>query len=169
MSDAAASRARTSAPAARRIRIVLLVGAVVLAAIDLAIKAVAETLLAGGQTADLWLLNFELHYNPGVAFSMGANLPSWIIVTATGLIITVLAWYVLRSAPTMSGLSRAGGTMLLGGAIGNFVDRLDGRGVVDYLHTGWFPTFNLADVFVTTGVIIVVLGTLRPSPAVERD
>ena len=52
-----------------------------------------------------------------------------------------------------------------GGAVGNFLDRLDGGGVVDYLHTGWFPTFNLADVFVTTGAGLLILGTLlAPRP-----
>lgn len=42
--------------------------------------------------------------------------------------------------------------MMLGGGTGNLIDRLDGRGVVDYLHSGWFPTFNLSDVFVTVRV-----------------
>jgi signal peptidase II len=55
--------------------------------------------------------------------------------------------------------------MVLGGAAGNLVDRLDGRGVLDYLHSGWFPTFNLADASVTIGVVLYVLGTLRPSRA----
>ena len=65
----------------------------------------------------------------------------------------------------MGRLSRAGATVLLGGALGNFIDRLDGRGVVDYLHTGWFATFNLADVFVTAGVVLYALGTLRAAPS----
>ncbi|TFB48150.1 hypothetical protein E3O23_13990 [Cryobacterium tagatosivorans] len=50
--------------------------------------------------------------------------------------------------------------LLLGGAAGNFIDRIDGHGVVDYMHTGWFATFNLADVFVTTGVAVRILGTI---------
>lgn len=162
-------RAGTSSLPVRRFRVVLLVWAAVLAAADLATKALAEALLAGGETIDLWLLNLELHYNPCVAFSMGADLPSWVIITGTGLIITALAWYLLQSAPTMTRVSRAGGALLLGGAVGNFIDRLDGRGVVDYLHSGWFPTFNLADVFVTTGVALFILGTLRRSPVAERD
>ena len=33
---------------------------------------------------------------------------------------------------------------------------------MDYLHTGWFPTFNLADVFVTTGVVALLVGTMVP-------
>jgi len=158
----AETAARPEAPtrAASRVRTVLLVWAAVLAAADLAIKAMAEALLSSGGTTDLGPVNIRLLYNPGVAFSLGADLPSWVLIAATGLIITALAWYAVSSAPTTTGLSRAGATLLLGGAAGNFIDRLDGRGVVDYLHTGWFPTFNLADVFVTTGVAIYILGAV---------
>lgn len=168
MRDATPDRAGKPGLAVRRLRTVLLIGAVVLAAADLAIKAAAEALLAGGEPVDLWLLSFRLHYNPGVAFSMGSTLPSWVIIVMTGLIITAVAWYLLRSASTLSRLSRTGGMLLLGGALGNFIDRLDGRGVVDYLHTGWFPTFNLADVFVTTGVALFILGTFQRSRTEER-
>ncbi len=149
--------------AARRIRTVLLVWAAFLVAADLAIKALAEAVLSTGATTDLGLINIRLLYNPGVAFSLGADLPSWVVIAATGLIITALVWYALKTAPAMTTLSRAGAALLLGGALGNFIDRLDGRGVVDYLHSGWFPTFNLADAFVTIGVGLYVLGTLRPS------
>ncbi|MCW2133432.1 MULTISPECIES: signal peptidase II [Crystallibacter] len=161
----AESTARTATPirAGRRVRAVLLVWAAVLAAADLAVKSTAEALLSGGATADLGVLNFRLLYNPGVAFSFGADLPDWVIIAATGLIIAGLVWYALSSAPTMTRVSRAGAGLLLGGAAGNFIDRLDGRGVVDYLHTGWFPTFNLADIFVTAGVALFVLGAfLQP-------
>ncbi|MGP4033517.1 signal peptidase II [Pseudarthrobacter sp. 1C304] len=147
---------------ARRSRAVLLLVAAVLAAADLILKAVAEALLSTGATTDLGPINIRLLYNRGVAFSLGADLSPWIVITATGLIIAALTWYTVSSAPSMTGLSRAGAAMLLGGAVGNFIDRLDGQGVVDYLHSGWFPTFNLADVFVTTGVALLVLGTIFP-------
>lgn len=150
---------------ARTVRAAMVFGAVALVAVDLALKALAETLLSDGATTDLGLINFRLLYNPGVAFSFGANLPSWVIVVVTGLIIAALTWYAVSSAPAMGRLSRAGATVLLGGALGNFIDRLDGRGVVDYLHTGWFATFNLADVFVTAGVVLYALGTLRAAPS----
>ncbi|WP_346925263.1 signal peptidase II [uncultured Arthrobacter sp.] len=145
--------------AARRIRTVLLVAAAVLAAADLAIKALAEAVLSTGAATDLGPINIRLLYNPGVAFSLGADLAPWIVIAATGLIIAALTWYTVSTAPAMTRLSRAGAALLLGGALGNFIDRLDGRGVVDYLHSGWFPTFNLADVFVTIGVSLYVLGT----------
>ena len=169
MSAESPSRPGTSARGSRRIRAALLVWAAVLAAADLAVKAAAEDLLAGGKLIDLGMLNFRLLYNPGVAFSFGADLPDWVIIAVTGLIIAGLAWYALSSATTMTRLSRVGAGLLLGGAAGNFIDRLDGRGVVDYLHTGWFPTFNLADIFVTAGVALFVLGTfLQPDTRTDN-
>ncbi|QSZ53670.1 signal peptidase II [Paenarthrobacter ureafaciens] len=157
-----ADTAVPDAPArqSRRSRRVLLLVAAVLAAADLVIKAVAEALLSTGATTDLGPINIRLLYNRGVAFSLGADLAPWVVIAATGLIIAALIWYTVTTAPAMPGLSRAGAAMLLGGATGNFIDRLDGQGVVDYLHSGWFPTFNLADVFVTTGVALLVLGTM---------
>ncbi|MET3768815.1 signal peptidase II [Marisediminicola sp. UYEF4] len=169
MSAEAAARPGASAGAARRIRAVLLVWVAALAATDLAIKALAEALLSSGATIDLGLINLRLLYNTGVAFSLGAGLAPWIIVAATGLIIAGLTWYALSSAPSMTGVSRAGAALLLGGAAGNFIDRLDGRGVVDYLHTGWFATFNLADAFVTAGVALFILGTILSQRTRDRD
>ncbi|MBB5748002.1 signal peptidase II [Micrococcus sp. TA1] len=170
MSAAPTRPVGTQARGGRRARISLLVTALVLAAVDLVVKAAAVAALSGGETVDLGPVNLRLYYNPGVAFSLGATLPSWVIIAATGLIIAGLLWYLWSSVSTLSALSRAGGAVLLGGALGNFLDRLDGTGVVDYLHTSWFPTFNLADVFVTTGVIALLLGTMwhpTPDPAPE--
>lgn len=155
----------------RRPRIVLVVGALLLAGADLGVKAAAVAGLSGEATVDLGLLNLRLYYNPGVAFSLGAAFPSWVIIAATGLIIAGLTWYLLSTAATMTRLVRAGAVLMLGGAAGNFLDRLDGNGVVDYLHTSWFPTFNLADVFVTTGVALLMVGTFvhsDPHPTPEE-
>ncbi|MEV8144622.1 MULTISPECIES: signal peptidase II [Micrococcaceae] len=157
-----------AAPGKRRIRVIrigMLLCAAVLVAVDLAIKTMAEALLSDGSTTDLGLINFRLLYNPGVAFSFGADLPAGVVIAVTGLIITALIWYAVASAPAMSKFSRTGATLLIGGALGNFIDRLDGHGVVDYLHTGWFATFNLADVFVTVGVLLYAIGTLRAAPS----
>lgn len=156
---------RTTAPAraqARRRTGVLLAGAVVLAGTDLAVKAVAEARLSGGETVELGLLTLRLYHNPGVAFSLGAGLPDGVIIAVTGAILTGLAWYLLTAAPTLTRLAHTGAVLMLGGAAGNFLDRLHGNGVVDYLHTGWFPTFNLADALVTTGMAALLVGTALP-------
>ncbi|MEO5314373.1 signal peptidase II [Pseudarthrobacter sp. CC12] len=151
-----------------RVKIGLLAAAAVLAVADLVIKALAEELLSNGATVDLGLVNLKLVYNTGVAFSLGANLAPWLVIAATAVIVLAMSWYAVSTAPAMPALSRAGAAMVVGGGAGNLVDRMDGRGVVDYLHSGWFPTFNLADVFVTVGVGLYVLGSLLGSRDQEK-
>lgn len=146
--------------AGARARVWLLMGSLVVVAVDLAVKAVAELQLREGQTIEAGLVDLRLHFNPGVAFSFGANLPPTVILLGTGAIIAGLAWFLLASVRTIGRLGRLGGSLLLGGALGNFIDRLAGGGVVDYLHVSWFATFNLADVFVSIGVGLLLLGTL---------
>ncbi|WP_311214599.1 MULTISPECIES: signal peptidase II [unclassified Arthrobacter] len=149
-------------------RALLGLGAVALAAMDLLAKTLVVVTMADGRVLDFGLFNLRLAYNTGVAFSLGASLSPWIVVAATTLIVAVLAVFLYRAAPRFGRLSRAGAVFLLGGALGNLVDRMDGAGVVDYLHTGWFPTFNLADVFVVGGVGLLVLGSMR-SPAAPQE
>lgn len=148
----------------KRRPLTVLIGAVILAGIDLGIKAGMEALLMDGRVIDAGLVNLRLFYNMGVAFSLGTNLPPLVVIAFTGAIIAGLMWFLMGSANSFSRTGRTGGTLLLGGALGNFVDRTVGNGVVDYLHSGWFPTFNLADVFVTTGAGLIIIGTLITRP-----
>lgn len=138
----------------------MLLGSLILAGADLAVKSVVESQLREGQTIKGGLIDLRLHYNPGVAFSFGADLPPIIILLGTGVILAGLAWFLLTSAHTLSRVVQVGGSLLLGGALGNFLDRLTGGAVIDYLHVAWFSTFNLADVFVSVGVGLLILGTL---------
>ncbi|GAB3693189.1 signal peptidase II [Saccharopolyspora sp. ID03-671] len=149
-------------------RLALTSVALMLALADLGIKTLATSTLADGPNVDLGVLELRLAYNPGVAFSLGDTLPSAIVIAATALIIAgigVLAW---RTAPTTPLLGRTGLAAILGGAAANLVDRAMDGVVTDYLHTGWWPTFNLADVFITCGGALVVLVHLR-SPAGDRE
>lgn len=149
---------------ARSARRVLVSSAAALAVLDLLVKVGALQALGHGShgtALDFGLFNVRVAYNTGAAFSLGSSLPPWTVVLATAALVALLAVVLFRSAPQLTVPSRAGAALLLGGALGNLVDRLDGAGVVDYLHTGWFPTFNLADVFVVTGAGLLVLGTLR--------
>ena len=138
----------------------MLFGSMILVGADLAVKAFVELRLREGQTIEGGLVDLRLHFNPGVAFSFGANLPPIVILLGTGAIIAGMTWFLLTSAATLSRLAQVGGALLLGGALGNFLDRLADGGVVDYLHVSRFSTFNLADVFVSAGVGLLILGVL---------
>src|SRR5690606_4869106 len=106
--------------AARR-RATLATGAALLAAGDLVVKIWAAQALSGGRSIDLGLLQLRLAYNPGVAFSLGANLPSWIVLTATALVTAGLAVYAWRAAATATRIVRLGLAAVLAGAIANLL------------------------------------------------
>lgn len=120
-------------------------------------------LLEGRVVPVLPVLNLTLALNRGVSFSLFSAEGLWgwwALVLLTMAISVGVGWLWLRArAP----LERLGYALILGGALGNLVDRLPDAAVTDFvdLHAaGWhFPTFNLADVFITAGVLILILSS----------
>lgn len=137
-------------------RVWLLLLVVALAGLDLAAKAVAEARL-GGSGVDLGPVDLRLAYNAGVAFGLGGRLPSWTVIAVTAVITAVIGGYGWRAAPAAALAARLAGAAILAGAVANLVDRAGDGVVTDYLHTGWWPTFNLADTMLSLGVITLVL------------
>jgi len=102
-------------------------------------------------------INLELHYNPGVAFSMlavlGDNL-KWVQLFLIGGIIFYIFYegYVKLYAFPLG--------LVIGGALGNLYDRFVHPGVIDYIawHCGFdFAVFNYADVMINLGVALILL------------
>lgn len=93
-----------------------------------------------------------LSHNPGIAF--GIRLPA---VFQELLIVAALAWMTslgIRSASSI--LHRAGFGLIVGGALGNLIDRLIDGVVTDYFQVGTFPVFNVADSCITIGVLFLL-------------
>lgn len=114
-------------------------------------------------------LRFNLVFNKGAAFSsrpqdIAPFLPPWLFF----LLLTIIAggalvWFY-KSIDKRDWLSRLGLAMVFGGAIGNFIDRMRMQQVVDFIDCDLpdfimtrFPTFNVADSFVTVGVAFLIL------------
>lgn len=150
-----------------RARVALAATAVALAVLDLGLKAWAGRALADGAAVDLRVIQLRLAFNPGVAFSLGDTLPSPVVLGVTGLIIAGLAVFAWRATRTATLPARLALAAVLAGAIANLVDRAADGVVTDYLHTGWFPTFNLADVFITLGGGALVLASLRTANSAD--
>jgi signal peptidase II len=132
--------------------------ALVLAADQIA-KAVIEAQLVPGQDVDvLGPLGLTLSHNTGVAFGLagGAGAPL-VVVTLVALGVVV---YLFARNPTRPGMWIAAG-LLLGGAIGNLVDRVRADAVTDFIDLPPWPPFNLADMAITAGVVVLVLLYLR--------
>lgn len=153
----------TTARSARVGRTWVFISAAAVTVADLSVKAIAAQALPGRGTVDLpGPLDLRLLFNPGAAFGLGAALPAAAVIVGTGLLVVAVAVYAWHAAPTLATTGRVGLALVLGGAAANLIDRMVDGVVTDYLHTGWWPTFNLADIAIVTGAGLLLLATLRP-------
>lgn len=125
----------------------------------------AENALANQAGPWLGPVQLRLVFNSGVAFSFGNSLPAWTITAITGVITLAVGVYAWRTAPTTPAMGRLGLAAIIAGALANLVDRATDGVVTDYLHTGWFPTFNLPDIYITVGALLLIAATFRSSPS----
>jgi len=144
----------------RRISVVV---ALVWVVLDQLTKRWAVNRLSDGSIVKVfWTLEFDLSFNSGMAFGQGRGFGPVIGIIAACVIVFVLIG--LRTEG--SKLSAVGVGLVIGGAIGNLLDRLfrgDGwfRGsVIDFIDLGWWPVFNVADMGVTVGAIMLVIASL---------
>ncbi len=137
--------------------IVALVAACVIV-IDQVTKTLAEANLATHSVKIVGPLSLELVYNSGVAFSIGSG-DAPIVTIVELLVILGIILYVRKIRST--GLA-VGFGMVIGGALGNITDRLfrhNHGSVIDFIHSGFWPTFNLADSAVVIGIIVILFAS----------
>ncbi|MFG1774090.1 signal peptidase II [Nocardia salmonicida] len=154
----------TEKPAGRRRLTTLLIIAVVLFGLDLLTKCLAVAFIDPGESVPIIgdFARFTLVRNPGAAFSMATGM-TWLLT----LIAAAVVIGVIRIGRTLRSLWWAIGLgMVLGGALGNLVDRLfrypgplQGH-VVDFVAVGWWPVFNVADSAIVCGAILLVALTV---------
>ena len=105
-------------------------------------------------------LNIQLFWNEGIAFGL-FSLKQGKLYNFLTIIIMILIILILYLAFKSNGIKKFSLLLIFGGAIGNFYDRIFYNAVPDFidLHIGnfhWF-IFNVADIFITTGVIFMIL------------
>jgi signal peptidase II len=118
-------------------------------------------------------LRFTLVYNPGAAFGLSVGPYSrWIFTVLTVVALAILGRLFVRTEPghwvRVTALA-----LVVGGAIGNLLDRLRSeRGVVDFIDIGFgaarWPTFNIADIAVSTGAIILAVVLWQEEQELEK-
>ncbi len=126
---------------------------------DQAVKGRVEAHLFPGEEVDvLGPLSLTLAHNTGVAFGLAGGAGAGLVLVTVAALALIA--YVFSRDPERRGMWVAVG-LLAGGALGNLVDRLAAGEVTDYIVVGSWPPFNLADVAITTGVVLMVLIYLR--------
>ncbi|WFP78172.1 signal peptidase II [Mesorhizobium sp. WSM4906] len=137
---------------------------VVAIALDQWIKQLAENGLAFQEKVDLlpFLALFRT-YNTGIAFSMFSSFGDTGLVVIAALVVAFVLYLAVRT-PAGHVIARIGFALIVGGALGNLIDRAVYGHVIDYIlfHTPvWsFAVFNLADAFISVGAALVVFDEL---------
>ncbi|HEX7131818.1 MAG TPA: signal peptidase II [Iamia sp.] len=158
------------------------------------VAAIAAGLLLVDQLSKHWALNrlsdgrvvesvgslqFSLTWNTGASFSVGSDLELGPYIALLALV--VVGWLLL-SGHTVSRLGAVAAGMVAGGAIGNLLDRafrsgpagteagFMGGAVVDFVDLQWWPIFNVADMGVVGGALLLVVASIvHGDPKAERD
>jgi len=111
------------------------------------------------------------HRNRGAAFGILQG-QQWFFILITTVVIIGIVWYLNKARQTRKLLPLAL-SLVLGGAIGNFLDRLLMGEVVDFLQFNFgsytFPIFNVADSCIVVGVALIILDSLRDLKGGEEE
>ena len=140
-------------------------------ALDLGAKAWARNGLRFGEPVEvLPFLDLTLGFNRGVAFGL-LNAAGDLVVLLVAAAISLMfgLWFWREPRP----LTRLGLALVLGGALGNFFDRLSRREVTDFLDVHvlgqHWPAFNLADTSITFGAVVLVVDMLHARKRERAD
>ena len=134
---------------------------------DIASKAAVVAALPYG-SSEPWLpvLNIVHWRNEGAAFSFLHDAGGWQRLFFSAVAVAAsIAFFVMIRRPQTSRPQRLAFGLLLGGALGNLLDRLARGAVVDWIDVRWqsfyWPAFNVADIGITLGAVLILVWELR--------
>ncbi len=130
---------------------------------DQVTKSLVQARLSRGPVHVVGPLNLSLAYNSGSAFSLFTG-DAAILAVVAGVLVAVLLWAAWRSAGPGAAVALG---LVLGGAVGNLVDRLFREhhgGVVDFISLPYWPTFNVADTCIVLGILTFLVLQFRRPP-----
>jgi signal peptidase II len=143
--------------------------AAIIVLLDQVTKITVTQILSYGQSIPITsFFNLVLVYNEGAAFSFLSNQGGWqrYFFTGIAIVAAILITYLIKKNPGQR-LHCWGLTLILGGAVGNLIDRLMYGHVIDFLDffvKGWhWPAFNVADIAICVGAGLYILDELRRS------
>lgn len=149
----------------------MIVAAIVVVLDQLTKRWALNSLADGREVHVIWTLQWNLAYNTGMAFSRGTGLGPVIALLAMVVVIVL----VVSTARVESLLARVAAGLLIGGALGNLLDRVF-RGdrflhgaVIDFIDVQWWPIFNIADIGVTVGAVLFAVASLRSPPRAPTE
>lgn len=100
-------------------------------------------------------LELNLSYNAGIAFSI--SIPNGVMVISTPLLLFLILFFILRSCEFKYAITKLVLVLLLAGGTSNFINRIWTSSVIDFIDFSFWPSFNLADSYLTIGVFLILI------------
>ena len=123
--------------------------------VTLQIALLSIFLVITDQVSKYWIVqNGFFIKNDGIAF--GIDLPMAVILTANIVLLAYVSYLFAQEFNLKNKISQIALAMIIGGGIGNLIDRLMQGYVVDFIFIWSYPAFNLADVYITLGVLLIL-------------
>jgi signal peptidase II len=140
---------------------------VVVVVLDQATKAAVRSGIAQGDSDAVFPGVQLVHVrNEGVAFSRFSGGGTIVTVIVAAALVALVAYFVTHLNKPLVWLPTG---MLLGGALGNIIDRLRDGAVTDFIKLPAWPAFNVADIAITFGVLVLLYVTERPRHGAPSD
>ena len=165
-------RSMDSSSSPRRIAFLLFGVAAVIVGIDQLTKALVVSNIGEGESRHVigGVLSWTYQRNPGSAFGLFQHIPVLFTILASMIAVVI----VVRAPRVHDRLAGFALGLVLGGAIGNLVDRIvrppgvfRGR-VVDFIDFHWWPVFNIADSAVVIGALLLLIASVRNDRRAEK-
>lgn len=132
--------------------------------LDLITKWLAKNYLSQSIEIVPNFFNLSLSFNSGVAFSI--PIPNAVMIFLTPLLAAVLILLIIKNCDIEKRITKLCIILISAGAIGNFINRLWTNSVIDFLDFSFWPSFNLADSYLTVGAMLLIAfyGKIKITP-----
>lgn len=143
-------------------------GAAAVIAVDQAIKAIVRADVPQGSSREL-IPGIELVHtkNTGVSFGLLSDAPAWAVGLFSTIALIAVVAVLVRTVPGVFG--RIAAALIIGGALGNLIDRIALGEVTDFLDLPALPPCNVADIAISFGVIALAAGLIFPEAGERRQ
>jgi signal peptidase II len=135
-------------------------------AVDLATKRMVQDVFVIGEQRDILpFFGLQYHVNDGAAFGLLSGRQTFILAGVALALIAILVFIFLDRRL----VTAIGGGLLAGGSLGNLVERVAHGRVTDFLQLPHWPTFNVADIFIVVGILVMAFTLIRDSAGAPRE
>lgn len=144
------------------------VGAAAVVAVDQLVKVIVRNDVPEGSAREI-VPGVDLVHttNSGVSFGFLSDAPPWVVGLVSTIALAIVAVVVFRMIPGRIGTIAA--ALIIGGAVGNLIDRAVQGGVTDFLDLPLLPPCNVADIAITFGALTMAVGLILSGVQESRE